>query len=367
MFMQSLFGAQSSLRALEKRTGAHWSSIGAAEIQTQSEREILENALGRFTTSDSTIVAFGSLARGEFTAGSDLDWILLLDGISRPEHLEVAQAVRSQIDDLGRKQPGTEGVFGNLVASHDLVHHIGGENDSNSNTTLRILLLLESIPIGRADAYDRVLNNVLWRYLDEDRGLWHGSGAYKVPRFLFNDVARYWRTMTVDFAYKQRDRQNRGFAIRNLKLRMSRKLLFLAGMIACFECHTGFASPDERTDFYATKRVNAVITRLRSVLSQSPLAIIAAALLRCPELDTHSKDLFDAYDSFLAMLADDTPLPNGFTIREHLDKLAVQELGTDEIATRGREISHRFRDAIRSIFLNPNNLLGKLTIEYGVF
>jgi UTP:GlnB (protein PII) uridylyltransferase len=118
MFMQSLFGAQTSLRALEKRTGAHWSSIGAAEIQTRSEREILENALGRFTTSDSTIVAFGSLARGEFTAGSDLDWILLLDGISRPEHLEVAQAVRSQIDDLDRKQPGREGVFGNLVASH---------------------------------------------------------------------------------------------------------------------------------------------------------------------------------------------------------------------------------------------------------
>jgi predicted nucleotidyltransferase len=358
---------KSPLKALEERTGAHWPAIAAAEGQTRTERNVLEDALGKFTNSDSTIVAFGSLARREFTAGSDFDWILLLDGIARPEHQQVAQAVRSKIDDLGRKQPGTEGVFGNLVASHDLVHHIGGEDDSNSNMTLRILLLLESIPIGRTDAYDRVLSNVLWRYLDEDRGLWHGSGIYKVPRFLFNDVARYWRTMTVDFAYKQRDRQNRGFAIRNLKLRMSRKLLFLAGMIACFECHIDFSSPEERVEFYATKQVQSVIKRLKSVLSQPPLDIIATALLRLPELDNHSKKLFDAYDSFLSMLADEQILSSGLTIRQHLDKLPVEQLGTDQIASGGREVSHKFRDAIRSIFLSPDNLLGQLTIEYGVF
>ena len=100
-----------------------------------------------------------------------MDWVLLLDGISRPEHLEVTQAIRAAIDALPRKQPGIEGIFGNLIASHDLVHHIGGESDSNANTTLRILLLLESVAIGHNDAYNRVLNNVLWRYLDEDRGL----------------------------------------------------------------------------------------------------------------------------------------------------------------------------------------------------
>jgi hypothetical protein len=173
--------------------------------------------------------------------------------------------------------------------------------------------------------------------------------------------------MTVDFAYKQRDRQNRGFAIRNLKLRMSRKLLFLADMIACFECHTDFASPEDRTDFYSTKQVHSVIRRLRSVLSQSPLDIIATALLRLPELDVHSRKLLDAYDSFLSMLADEQILPTGLTVRQHLDALPVEQLGTDQIASQGRDVSHRFRDAIRSIFLNPDNPLGQLTIEYGVF
>lgn len=356
-----------ALDALEERTKASWAHIRAARLQSASERRLLESALTEFTSSDSSIVVVGSLARQEFTPGSDIDWTLLLDGISRPEHLEVSQTIRKKLDEMRRKQPGREGVFGTIVSSHDLIHHIGGQDDTNANTTLRILLLLESTSIGRSDAYERVLKNILWRYLDEDRGLWYGSGQYKVPRFLFNDVARYWRTMTVDFAYKQRNRQNEGFAIRNLKLRMSRKLLFIAGMITCFECHFGFDSDDARKSFYSPKQVQGLIQRLMSILAKPPLEIIAAALLRDPTLDTHSKQLFDSYDEFLGMLADETTLIAGKTIRKHLDDLSVDLLGSDETATRGREISHRFRDAIAAIFLTDKNELGKMTIEYGVF
>ncbi len=358
---------KSALDRLEARTGASWNNIRAARLQSAATKVSLEQTLGSFTSSDSSVVVVGSLARQEFTAGSDVDWTLLLDGISHPEHLKVAHAIRSSLSDLAIKQPGREGVFGTIASSHDLVNHIGGQDDTNANTTLRILLLLESDSIGHSAAYERVLRNVLWRYLDEDRGLWSGSGPYKVPRFLFNDVARYWRTMTVDFAYKQRNRQNEGFAIRNLKLRMSRKLLFLAGMVACFECHLGFTSTEERKDFYSTKRVQAVIERLRLILMKPPLEIIASALLRDPILDAYSKQLFDSYDEFLGMLADETPSCEGKTIREHLDKLPVEQLGIDATARRGWEISHRYRDAIGAIFLSESNELGRMTIEYGVF
>jgi predicted nucleotidyltransferase len=356
-----------ALEILEKRTGSGWHNLRTA--RATSDRELVEitTALDTFPTADASIVVVGSLARKEVTPGSDVDWTLLLDGMSRPQDEQLARDIRGVLDGLGKKQPGREGVFGTFVSSHDLIHRIGGETDTNANTTRRILLLLESIAIGRPDAHNRVLNNILYRYLDEDRGLWFGSNDSKVPRFLFNDVARYWRTMAVDFAYKQRTRPDGGFLLRNTKLRMSRKLLFLAGMLICFDCHTRFKDPSERKDFYRGRPVQATIERLREVLANPPLEILASAMLDYSEHDKSIKKLFDAYDDFVGMLADETTLSNGQTKRQHLDSLPVEHIDADTIASEARDISHRFRDAITDLFLTNDTELGKLTLEYGVF
>jgi predicted nucleotidyltransferase len=356
-----------SLEILENRTGSDWTNLRAARLTSDRERVELTEALDAFSNADTSIVVVGSMARQEFTPGSDVDWTLLLDGISRPQDDQLARDIRQVLEAIKKKQPGREGVFGTLVSSHDLIHRIGGEADTNANTTRRILLLLESIAIGRPDAHNRVLNNILYRYLEEDRGLWFGSNQSKVPRFLFNDVSRYWRTMAVDFAYKQRSRPDGGFLLRNTKLRMSRKLLFLAGMLTCFDCHTRFDDQLARSKFYKTKPVQAVIDRLRSVLSQPPLEILALSLLAYNSFDDSIKKLFTAYDEFVGMLADDTLLPNGWTKREHLDRLAVEQTEGDTVASEARDISHRFRDAIGELFLTKDTELGRLTLEYGVF
>jgi predicted nucleotidyltransferase len=349
-----------ALEILEKRTGSNWEQLRSARQTSIRVREEVASALDMFPTADFSIVVVGSLAREEFTTGSDIDWFLLLDGISRPQDEDLAREIRQVLQEMKMKQPGPEGVFGTLASSHDLIHRIGGETDTNSNTTRRILLLLESIAIGRPDAHARVLNNILYRYLEEDRGLWFGSNPSKVPRFLFNDVARYWRTMAVDFAYKQRTRPGGGFLLRNTKLRMSRKLLFLAGILTCFDCHTRFADQKERSEFYASKPVEEVISRLRSVLAKTPLEILASSLLDHESLDASIAKLFSAYDDFVGMLADETQ-------RKHLDELGVDEIEGDVVAKCAREISHRFRDAIAELFLTKDTELGRLTIEYGVF
>jgi hypothetical protein len=145
-----------------------------------------------------------------------------------------------------------------MVFSHELIHEIGGEDDTNRNTTRRLLLLLESRVLGREDAYQRVVRNILNRYLLEDRGLWKGSG-HRVPRFLQNDFARYWRTMAVGFAYKLRKRAGKGWTIRNIKLRMSRKWIYVSGLLACYRCHLDYSPQDQKVIFGDPDRHKEVV------------------------------------------------------------------------------------------------------------
>jgi len=173
--------------------------------------------------------------------------------------------------------------------------------------------------------------------------------------------------MAVDFAYKQRTRPAGGFLLRNTKLRMSRKLLFLAGMLTCFDCHTRFADGSERRSFYKGKPVEAVIERIGEILSKPPLEIVASALVEYDFMDLSIKKLFTAYDDFVGMFADENLSEKGKTKRKHLDDLPVEEIEGDLIAGEAREISHRFRDAISELFLTSQTELGKLTIEYGIF
>jgi hypothetical protein len=60
-----------------------------------------------------------------------------------------------------------------------------------------MLFLLESVYATNQDVYDDVHEQLLARYLDQS------VKPQRPPRFLLNDVIRYWRTMCVDFAGKE--------------------------------------------------------------------------------------------------------------------------------------------------------------------
>ena len=126
----------------------------AAETSDKT-RESLDNILtaevGNYTSEDASLVVFGSLARDEWTSGSDLDWTYLVDGQADPAHLLIRQRIDFAIEkQKGKfKPPGQTGTFGNMAFSHDMVHQIGGLHDTNRNMTQRILLLLESKAIGK--------------------------------------------------------------------------------------------------------------------------------------------------------------------------------------------------------------------------
>ena len=204
-------------------------------IRTREELDaLLTSEVGKYASEDTSLVVFGSLARGEWTTGSDLDWTYLIDGEAKPEHLVIAQKIQKALKKNEKKfrSPGQTGTFGNLAFSHDIIHQIGGPNDTNKNTTQRILLLLESLSIGRRkEAYDRVIKGVIDRYLEEDNNhlLTRDSKAFRVPRFLLNEISCVLENHGRRFCQQTTRSGWRRLGLRNAKLRMSRKAHFSSG------------------------------------------------------------------------------------------------------------------------------------------
>lgn len=346
----------SEILRLRDMLGEAWPSISKAHQAAIDEKERLRAGLGEFVLRDTSLVVFGSLARNEFTAQSDVDWTLLLDGAANPQHLDAALAIENRLVELEAIQPGAEGTFGGFAVSHDLIHKIGGEDDTNRNTTQRILLLLESAALGDPQAYDRVIRNILRRYVVEDLG-GAAESAFKVPRFLLNDIVRYWRTVAVDFAYKRRLRAGSGWALRTAKLRMSRKLTFVAGLLSCYSCETDFADAEGGAGPTGILRV---VDHLARLVGKSPLDIVAAVILREPVLHDVARRMFRAYDEFLSMLDD-------ADVRLHLKHLSADDADTDATYARTRVLGKQFQEALTHVFLDADTPIARLTRHYGLF
>ncbi len=351
----------STIADLGVRVGRSWTSIDKARENTFQRREELERCFLGHNSPDTTLVAFGSVAREEVTASSDLDWVLLVDGQSVPEHKYQEREIASTLLANGFIEPGRSGVFGRMVGSHELVHNIGGEDDLNSNTTRRVLLLLESYPVGNREAYDRVRRQIVRRYLEDDRGLTHASSDVRIPRFLLNDLTRYWRTVTVDFVYKQRAENDKKWALRNAKLRMSRKLIFAAGLALVFSCHLDPLAEDARRSLKEQRDVSLLTAYLERQFTLPPLETIAKLCWILKVSDATICAIFDNYDRFLEVLND--PERRADLERAH----SHDDLRDSPAWNEVRKMSRPFHDGLVNLFLNEAEGLKRLTTDYGVF
>jgi len=345
--------------ALERALGASWPELHASHARAAELCTKLDTATAGVQHADSSIVACGSVARFEVSSGSDIDWVLLIDGQADLAHQERALEIGRRIDGLASKGVGRERTFGQMVFSHDVVQYIGGGEDTNANFTRRMLLLLESRPIGRRDACDAVIRVILERYLTGDHGWVNGRAAGGVPRFLLNDIVRYWRTIAVDFAYKQRTRGNHGWAIRSAKLRLSRKLIYASALLCCF----GFAdlswSSDPAVDIGERKLKG--IDHLIGLFAETPLDRLAVAFSHPSDLSAPARKVFDAYDAFLGILNSDGD-------RAHLDNLESRTSDEDPLWKRVRDLGASFQEGLDALFLDSNSTpYPSLIRKYGVF
>lgn len=339
-------------RRLADAVGREWPALDRARDGTVDLRARISKAITvLLNAEDVSVVVFGSLARGEFTLGSDIDWTLLVDSQASPEHSAVVRDVAKMVALFEAKKHGREGTFGALASSHELLHNIGGSADTNRNLTQRILLLLESAAMGPDEARSRVVKGVLSRYISEDPG-WE-TKSVTVPRFLLNDISRYWRTVAVDFAYKRRERNSEGWAIRTVKLRLSRKLTYASGLLACFSCAAapGLAEADDRS--------LRVIDHLTRVMGLTPLERMATLLIEAGLAESAGR-LFDSYDLFLQMMDTEEE-------RKELENLLPEDAGKSEVFQRARVLGHDFQRALDEVFFDPKSGFAELTRKYGVF
>lgn len=352
--------AHSALRSCEQRLDVRWEAIQRAHQKTDELNGVLKDALRGLHDPSCSVVVTGSLARGEAGESSDADWVLLVDGPSDPEHARFAREVSARVRKAGFKDVGPTATFGNIVVSHELVHHIAGTRDSNENLTRRILLLAESKAITNGVVRERVIRNVLSRYVRFDRTVPSRNGKYsKIPYFLLNDVVRYWRTIASDYASKMWERGLVGWATRNIKLRYSRKLIFVWGLLASFsgDLWEGTLLDKATTEDESLTLLSEVIRRQTEV---SPLELLARALLDPGVSHKTALETLSAYDHFLAAINDpDT--------RKHLDHLEFERAAEDEVYNQLRRKSFNFRQGINTLFFDEHPKLKAHIRDYGVF
>lgn len=349
------------IELLEKALNAKWSHLEEARKESFSLKKRLSDRMSGIQVNDDTsVITYGSLARNEYTKNSDIDWTLLVDGKVNSDHKKINSSAQEIIFSECTNKVGKEKTFGGTSYSHDLVHKIGGNEDTNNNTTQRILLLLESYSLGNDHAYSRVKKEILSRYIKEDWGIWNNK--YKVPRFLLNDIARYWRTMCVDFAYKRRDRDGEQWALKTIKLRLSRKLIYVSGLLSCFSCKTDVILAEQLSfSNDIENKQEMLIDHLVKVTSNTPLDMFAKMILPYQDLYEPAKVVVDSYNDFLGILSDNES-------RQHLKDLSPNDTNTDKLYNEARELGHKFQEGLDKIFLSDNSsMLFDLTKRYGVF
>jgi hypothetical protein len=231
------------------------------------------------------IVFLGSIGRREASPESDLDFLVIAHQLIR-ESASTVPRVMTAVDafrnDLGLREPGGTGVFGRLVAAADLVERIGLDEDTNAHHTRRVLLLLESVSAFHPRMHDELLGAIINRYLAD-----YATPKDGVPRFLLNDVLRYWRTMTVDYQAKKWGSADPKWGLRYLKLIISRKLMVAGTVASLLKCEA--AAEAYFLDEFSMPPL-ARLAQLHSHLSTERCQDLAAVLRIAEEFATALQD-----------------------------------------------------------------------------
>lgn len=329
-------------QTLREATGALGIEVPTLMGARARSLQILDETRERLTASvppegiEADVLALGSLARLEASRESDFDYLVVMHRLPSDVRtgrrlIDAAEDVRTGLD---LEAPGRTGLFARVISAPDLTENIGLEDDTNITHSLRILTLEESASVYRPDLHEQLLRAILDRYLADAEGA-------RVPRFLINDVIRYWRTLAVDYQAKRwKSLEPGGWGLRYLKLIISRKLTF-AGTLASL-----FLIEPPTTD---------------GLLSQFELPSLSRLAQLHEHLDDDRKEdlaaILQIADEFLAHLGDER-------FREEAQQVRTRsEIRPGSRFADMRDQARRLQEHLEGLFFD-SEVLGEKTRRY---
>ena len=289
---------------------ANFGHISECASFTAERLSRVRSALAELEQSGIAVVVNGSYARGKASEGSDFDYFLLVPDHMAPDELHAAHNRVKQVvtAEIG-KEPSAEGAFSAIEKLGEFAKVIGGQEDTNQQTTRRMLFLTEGKAVcGQATFEKQRKTLVTEMYIRE------GTTDHQLGLFLLNDIIRYGRTMCVDFENKT-VQNKKPWGIRNIKLVFSRKLLYFAGVLICAELA-------QRT--LQQKRDRAV-----ELMDMTPLERVIAVCGRSAER------ALEDYDYFLGMLRQSS-------VRADLDEIKEARDSHSELFRSMKNRGHHF-------------------------
>jgi hypothetical protein len=222
--------------------------------------------------------AVGSLGRREASDQSDLDFAAVFDPSEQLDPktllLRMMQSLKDSGFDVSQK------TFGDPLSIDSLTKDVGGENDTNRSLTYRALILTEGVWLLNPPLAKTFRDRIFGAY----REATITRGRYLTS--LSNDLHRYYRTLCVDYRFKIEE-GHKSWAIRNLKLRHSRKLWHLGNL--ALQCTATDLPADDHDAFIGDN------------LALPPLVKVANAMLAADKpLAVHG--VFAKYERYLSEL-----------------------------------------------------------------
>lgn len=307
------------------------------------------------------VVFFGSLARQEMTRDSDCDYLVLVNknDVDVRVVTRIVVAVDQLLREFGLSEPGRQGIFGDFVVTSELAGRIGLDVDSNTSTTRRLLLLLESVSAYAPDERSKAIQGMLRRYCADYESDGDGEASDSpVPRFLLNDITRLWRTITVDFGAKRWRSLSQDSFVRYSKLVTTRKVLFAGSLATLFVCPSIKETGKDQG-------VGVLLQHLSEEFDRAPLArLMSAHTLVSADGKRALESLLQAYETFVDLMDQRGSRDALNAPTSSRSMKAGYEV--EEIRSSVREMAATIQSSLEVIFFDEAPFKD-LTRKYGLF